>query len=207
MVLNTQIESKSESNDKLILADIYDENINIAIWKRNINKELSQSVQNYITKNTSPSTLSIIVTPADTDQILTNELPEFIGKEDLISDIANLVDIFCCLFELKQAGLRLAVINKAMCPRFHVDHVPCRLVTCYSSVATEWLDNQHVDRALLGKTDNPFTGKANIQRLNVGDIALLKGESWIGNSGRGLVHRSPEIISGESRLLLTLDFA
>jgi len=71
---------------------------------------------------------------------------------------------------------------------------------------TDWLDNQTVDRDLLGKTDNPFFQKANIQNLNAGDVALLKGESWIGNSGRGLVHRSPEIINGESRLLLTLDF-
>jgi len=132
MVSNTQIKSKSESNDKIVLADIYDENINIAIWNRNLSKELSQSVQNYITKNASLSTLSVIVSPTDAHKLLNQELPEFIGKESLATDIANLVDMFCYLFELKQAGLRLAIINKAMCPRFHVDHVPCRLVTCYS---------------------------------------------------------------------------
>jgi hypothetical protein len=35
---------------------------------------------------------------------------------------------------------------------------------------------------------------------------LLKGERWQGNEGRGLVHRSPPLVAGERRLLLTLDW-
>ncbi|WP_324615399.1 DUF1826 domain-containing protein [Francisella sp. TX07-6608] len=59
----------------------------------------------------------------------------------------------------------------------------------------------------MRKSDNPFTDEIKIQKLNIGDVALLKGESWIGNSGFGLVHRLPSIIDGKKRLLLTLDFA
>ena len=53
---------------------------------------------------------------------------------------------------------------------------------------------------LISKSDD-------IQQLEKGDVALLKGESWIGNEEAGLVHRSPELERGTSRLLLTLDFA
>ena len=38
-------------------------------------------------------------------------------------------------------------------------------------------------------------------------VAVLKGEGWRGNQYAGLVHRSPAIPQGESRLLLTLDFS
>ncbi|WP_280109885.1 DUF1826 domain-containing protein [Azospirillum sp. B506] len=42
--------------------------------------------------------------------------------------------------------------------------------------------------------------------MSAGDVALLKGEGWPGNRGRGLVHRSPPAApSGAPRLLLCLD--
>ncbi len=101
-----------------------------------------------------------------------------------------------------------------MCPKFHVDRVPCRLVTTYSGVATEWLSHQRVDRAKLGVGSQSladdesglYRDNKDIQQLNSGDIALLKGEAWLGNEGGGLVHRSPDINNQNKRLLLTLDF-
>ncbi|MNJ05207.1 hypothetical protein D3C73_1663800 [compost metagenome] len=44
----------------------------------------------------------------------------------------------------------------------------------------------------------------NIQRLQAGDVAVLKGEKWQGNEGAGLVHRSPS--GHQRRLLLSLDW-
>ncbi|EDZ90427.1 DUF1826 domain-containing protein [Francisella tularensis] len=199
--------SKSESKDKVILSDIYKDDINIAIWQRNLSNELSISAQNYLDIDSSASTICSVIKPTNANRLLSQQLPDFSFKDYLIDDITNIIDMFCFLFDLKQAGLRLASINKAMCPRFHIDHVPCRLITSYSGTGTEWVYNQDIDRSLLGKVDNPFTDEIKIQKLNVGDVALLKGESWIGNSGYGLVHRSPSIIDGKKRLLLTLDFA
>ena len=70
--------------------------------------------------------------------------------EVLAGDIANLVDMFCCLFDLKRGALRMTVLDRAMCPRFHVDRVPCRLVTTYQGIATEWLPHNVADRSKLG---------------------------------------------------------
>ncbi|WP_410174488.1 DUF1826 domain-containing protein [Marinobacter nauticus] len=41
--------------------------------------------------------------------------------------------------------------------------------------------------------------------MPTGSVAILKGEAWIGNDGRGLVHRSPA--PGDTpRLVLGLDW-
>ncbi|WP_332310868.1 DUF1826 domain-containing protein [Alteromonas pelagimontana] len=51
-----------------------------------------------------------------------------------------------------------------------------------------------------------YQQNCNIQTIQCGDVALLKGELWEGNENAGLVHRSPPIAAGEKRLLLTLDY-
>jgi hypothetical protein len=104
-----------------------------------------------------------------------------------------------------------------MCPRFHFDRIPCRLITTYHGVATEWLPHQVVDRSKLGagnqgKSDEKsglFESANDICQLRKGDVGLLKGEFWHDNEGAGLVHRSPvqtDDSLSQSRLLLTLDF-
>ena len=103
----------------------------------------------------------------------------------------------------------------AMCPRFHVDQVPCRLITTYQGPATQWLEEDSLNRQKLGRGSNGqpdrssglIKADATIQQISVGDVALLKGERWEGNEGRGIVHRSPAVAAGQYRLLLTLDMA
>ena len=53
------------------------------------------------------------------------------GYEGFIADVSWLVSAFACLLGAKRIGLRLRALDKAMCPRFHVDHVPVRLITTY----------------------------------------------------------------------------
>ena len=50
-----------------------------------------------------------------------------------------------------------------------------------------------------------FSNNTCIQRLESGDVALLKGELWPDNEGLGLVHRSPNASDENKRLLLSLD--
>jgi len=133
---------------------------------------------------------------------------------ELSEDIAELLDIFCRLFDLKQARLSLIILDRTMCPRFHVDTVPCRLITTYQGSATEWLPEYTINRTKLGTGNNGLPDEVSgiyqnvedIQHLNNCDVALMKGKLWEGNENAGLVHRSPSIRVGEKRLLLTLDF-
>ena len=106
---------------------------------------------------------------------------------------------------LEHVGLRLAVLNTAMCPKFHVDRVPCRLICTYAGAGTQWHAPEDVER--LGNGRVATRPEAAGKQLKLGDVALLKGEAWDGNEGRGLVHRSPAATKNTPRLVLTLDMA
>jgi hypothetical protein len=132
----------------------------------------------------------------------------------LIADISRVVKLFCDLFNVNQVWLRLDAIDSPMCPRFHTDNLKCRLVTTYKGPATQWLPNDLVNRDMLGhgndgKPDEEsglFLKNTDIEELDVGHVALLKGEGWIGNEGKGLVHRSPHKEGSYNRLYMTIDF-
>lgn len=127
----------------------------------------------------------------------------------LVEDVVVLAEAMAFLFDTDTVGLRLHLMNAPMCPRFHCDHLPVRLVTTYLGPGSEWLPESAVNRAGLGapNADKPAIVRDDsaIRRLEAGDVALLKGSGWIGNETRGQVHRSPAGENGQPRLLLTID--
>ncbi|MCR9390852.1 DUF1826 domain-containing protein [Vibrio alginolyticus] len=143
-----------------------------------------------------------------------SKLKGYACADALSEDVALIVDMFCCLFEVKEAGLRLTRLDSPMCPKFHFDRVPCRLVITYTGRATEWLTNDTIDRTKLGAgslgqpdhLSGLYDSESAIRRMQPGDVALLKGSGWEGNEATGLIHRSPHVADNERRLLLTLDF-
>lgn len=203
----------SASDCAEILADIYRDDVNISTWKRNLPLDLLKAAD-HILSSSYAFRFSSSLAPQDTFDSLYNALGANDAAQLISTDVAEIVDMFCCLFDLKQVGLRLTALESAMCPKFHVDRVPCRLVTTYSAIATEWLSHQDADRSKLGmggqgKSDEEsgiYRHRSDIHQLSCGDVALLKGESWLGNEGGGLIHRSPGLSNDKKRLLLTLDF-
>ena len=201
--------SRHMAQDKqpTVLSDIYKAEINIAIWRR----QKQFLVKEFLALNPTFQK-EMILTPQDALSRIRESFDNNITE--VSEDIALLVDMFCYLFELKQAGMRLKVLDKAMCPKFHVDKVPCRLVTTYQGIATQWLPHELVDQTKLGWGCNGlpdsesglYQRKSDIQQLDCGDVALIKGTLWEGNENAGLVHRSPVLIANEKRLILTLDF-
>ena len=195
------------------MSDIYLAENNIVIWKRELSATLKNSVDAFIKANPTFQA-SMTVTPQTVFSSISESLADS-SQQELCENIAELVDMFCYLFELKRVGLRLTVLNRAMCPKFHVDRVPTRLVTTFQGIATEWLPHQTVNREKLGLGSNGkpdsesglYKNPDDIQQLRCGEVALLKGELWEGNENAGLVHRSPALSADKSRLLLTLDFS
>ncbi|QBF81656.1 DUF1826 domain-containing protein [Shewanella maritima] len=195
-----------------VLTDIYREDTNIALWQRSLSQDVDTAVAEFVAANPNFEK-SVSVSPDDVvDKLDTLTIGS--APKALVDNIAELVEMFCCLFELEKTGLRLTVLNKAMCPRFHVDRVPCRLVTTYTGSCTEWLPHNQVNRNKLGRLaggqsdalSGLYQSAECINQLSCGDVALIKGEEWLDNEGAGLVHRSPAVNAGEPRLLLTLDF-
>ena len=202
-----------EGNNLDTLGDIYQEDTNMVIWKRELDNAIQKAANVIIDTNPSLE-ISRVVSPDDTYAEIRNALGFSENASIISKDVSNLVGMFCTLFDLKQVGLRLAVLDRAMCPRFHVDRVPCRLLTTYLGVATEWLPHHNADRSRLGignqgKPDEEsgiMNSNKDIKYLNQGDVALLKREAWKGNEGSGLIHRSPKLNLNSRRLLLTIDF-
>ena len=212
LVNPVKLRRASYGSEAQVLTDIYLEDTNIVIWQRQLSPSLKSSVEAFLQANTNfQSSLTV------TSDTALSSVSQSLGENapyELSENIAFLVDMFCSSFELKRVGLRLTVLDRAMCPKFHVDNVPCRLITTFQGVATEWLPHESVNREKLGvgsqgKPDHEsglYQNQGDIQQLNCGDVALLKGEMWQGNEKAGLVHRSPQLPHDHLRLLLTLDF-
>lgn len=210
---NLKIRRPIMGSHPTIFTDIYQDDTNIVIWQREHTANFQNLLSEFLTANSNfQSTMT--VSPQTVLSSMSKELGDSEVAFMLSEDIAELVDMFCCLFELERAGLRLTALDKAMCPRYHVDKIPCRLVTTYHGIATEWIPHNQVDRTKLGrgnqgKSDDQsglYQSPNDIHQLTQSDVALLKGEMWEGNENAGLVHRSPSVIEGDQRLLLTLDF-
>ena len=201
------------ADSPIVLTDIYRQDVNIAIWENQLSDDLISSV-NQLMSDTSHLNVVMTVTPDTTFENLIEHSFALEEQTELCEYISVLVDMYCTLFELKRVGLRLTLLNRAMCPKFHVDKVPCRLVTTLSGVGTQWLPHDVVDRTKLGAGSSGLSDEesgimripADIQRLKAGDVGLIKGEGWFNNEGAGLVHRSPALDNNQRRLLLTLDF-
>lgn len=103
--------------------------------------------------------------------------------------------------------VRLQRLEDAGCPLFHVDRVPLRLLCVYVGAGTEWLPEDAVDRSRLGTGSNAsIRDWSAVQRIGRGHVAVMKGDRYPGNAGRGLVHRSPEASPTQPRVLLAIDF-
>ncbi|MBT8168368.1 DUF1826 domain-containing protein [Falsiruegeria litorea] len=201
------------STSPSILTDIYQEDVNLAVWQSTLPDNINQCIESLV--HNKPNFKAIMtVSPQSVNEHLKASCEGISESNELCDHITLLVDMFCTLFDLKYAGLRLKLLDKPMCPRFHVDKVPCRLVTTFSGTATEWLPHSAVNRSKLGAGSQGKPDESSgiiehpemIEHLQAGDVALLKGESWHNNEGAGLVHRSPALSQAEHRLLLTLDF-
>lgn len=198
-----------EGDDISALPRIFEDDINIAILRRRLPGDVQAGAQALCQAERALS-FSWLGAPGDA---LRTELLHHLHAPGacsaLIEDIVTLADAVAYLFDTDTVGLRLRRLEAAMCPRFHCDNLPVRLVTTYLGPGSEWLPEWAVNRQGLGapRPDKPeiVADPAAVQRLATGDLALLKGSGWVGNEERAVVHRSPALAAGQQRLLLTLD--
>ncbi|MGA4454694.1 DUF1826 domain-containing protein [Pseudomonas fortuita] len=188
----------------LVLTDVLQDGVNLAVWRRRLPPQLEDFAELVVSLGQPLSDQWVM--DVDEQQMpvmsdLLREAADLQGYEAFVADVAWLVAAYTCLVGARQVGLRLRVLTGPMCPRFHVDNVPLRLLTTYAGPGSEWLREQESPRGELHTAQVPVN---NIQKLHVGEVAVLKGEKWQGNEGAGLVHRSPS--GQQGRLLLSLDW-
>lgn len=193
-----------------VLTAILEDEVNLAVWQRLLPLHIAEFASLLLSLNEPlAESLCLELAGEDAEPDLAGLAPGFRdleGYEGFIADLKWLVSAFACLLGARRIGLRLRVLDKAMCPRFHVDHVPVRLITTYAGIGSEWLEEGAMERSQLGQANAEPKDTAQIQQLKYGEVALLKGEKWHGNEGGGLIHRSPQLAPGERRLIMTLDW-
>lgn len=183
--LHQRRQLKSSTCD--VLTQLFQSDVNLVIWQR----DLTQNIRSYVDTLTAFSDLQLIAEPAELVAVLYQRLPEAEGKAEFIADLEMLSQMLTCLMDCSAVGVRLKRLEKAMCPRFHTDHIASRLIVTYKGPGTEWqIQPPH-------QSDQPH------QVIRTGDVALLKGSGWNGNKDGAIWHRSPH--THQSRLLLSLD--
>ena len=192
------------------LTRVLDDGVNLAVWQRQLPAHIADFGRLLLSLNEPLAESLVLELPCDDTEPnlhgLASGFSDLKGYKGFIADVSWLVSAFACLLGAKRVGLRLRVLDKAMCPRFHVDHVPVRLISTYCGIGSQWLKEGAMDRRQLGKAEVEPQDNALIQQIACGEVALLKGEKWHGNEGFGLIHRSPQLAPGERRLILTLDW-
>ncbi|SHL49007.1 DUF1826 domain-containing protein [Phytopseudomonas punonensis] len=192
-----------------VLGDALRDDVNLAVWQRNLPEHLAAFASTLLAQcEPLAESLSIELVDIDAEpdlRGLLNGYSDLPGQAAFLADVAWLVRAYACLLDARCIGLRLRALDGAMCPRFHVDHVPLRLITSYAGPGSQWLREGALSRQHLGGPQAPDE-QAVVEQIGCGHVALVKGERWVGNEGRGLIHRSPTLPAGERRLLLTLDW-
>jgi len=208
---NTVFERSSSwrsSADAMVLGDIFDKGISVAVWTR---PEVPLVTQYYVDvfKSLGMGIRGVLKLLPDGRNNA--------GKQAAIDDIYLLSDMLTTLFDCDSVGVRLVPLSSAMCPSFHVDNIPVRLVNTYLGEGTEWLPKESVvTRPMIGFNDANTQGltknrlgqhyrESSVRQMNAFDVGLLKGKSWQGHEEFAAIHRSCEVIPGTHRVLLTLD--
>ena len=204
---------QGEADDaRRVLARIFDPEVSIAIYPRSGIDKISMGLDRLIADGTLGSGLRLTVEAGQ--PLPLPQWPEMPGIVEWLMDITHLVEIYGELLSYRQMRLRLEVVHRAMCPRFHVDRVSIRLLCTYRGPATEWLDDRFVDRSRLGVNAQGLSDEESglipdptaVHRMPPFAIVLLKGELWPGNASRGAIHRSPMLLADEApRVLVALD--
>ena len=192
----------------LALSDILEDGVNLALWQRQLPLHIAEFGELLVALN-EPLADSMVIELSSEDSEpnlkgLASSCRDLEGYEGFVADVSWLVSAFACLLGAKRIGVRLRLLDKAMCPRFHVDHVPVRLITTYAGIGSPWLREGVMDRRQLSQPEAEPGER--IEQIQCGEVALLKGTKWHGNEGYGLIHRSPALKADERRLILTLDW-
>ncbi|GAB5415889.1 MAG: hypothetical protein Cons2KO_34920 [Congregibacter sp.] len=138
------------------------------------------------------------------DEVLSSKVSDMACRA-LADEINAVADMLGLLLGCEAIGVRLATLNAPMCPRFHVDKVPCRFLLTLSGKGTEWIPHKDVDWAWFADRTSvidPLLPGAASYVLPTGNWSLLKGGAWK-DGFDGVVHRSPE--GADTRLFLSID--
>lgn len=180
-----------------ILAGIEYPGVAASIWTRSCDKDFQHWIDSLRPENLPELRTSVPVHLAEAAAIAACEqagLPSGSERDMLTGDVGALALIFAKTLKVRQIRIRLDVSDEVMCPKFHVDNVPARLLCTYRGPGTEYVpEGSEADRR-------------RVRQVSRGAVGLFRGGAWPGLERTGLLHRSPDPATGTGpRLLLVID--
>lgn len=193
------------ADNPMVLSEIYQPGVDFAIWQRQLCDALEQDISSLLQQQKT-FTFRVILRPEEVSDWLKAQWPaSYCGA--LEADVQKLVTMFADLFDQTHVGMRLELVDRTLCPLFHMDKVMARMVTTYHGPATEWLTEDNINRqALKARQHEQVVRDPNrLQQAKSGEVLLFKGQEWPREDVQGIVHRSAQASAENRRLLLTLD--
>jgi hypothetical protein len=194
------------------LVRIFDADVQLCLYPRSPVEAITRYFANASAEGVLGLGFRLVTTPGQALDI--PGLAALPGRDAVLRDMAYLLDIYGELLGCPQVGMRLEILNHAMCPRSHVDQTGVRMLCTYHGRGSEWLREEAADRSKLGRlaqgmpdeTSGLIRNPKAIRQAPPFSLLLLKGTQWQGNHGRGAIHRSPAPDPLQPcRVLLALD--
>lgn len=199
-------------SDVAVIESIFSEGISLAVLQRPGNRAIARYLMSLAfhgkrLENRRPVTLREPEVAA-----VLRGFPEGPGRGALVADYLWLLELFATVADAEHVGVRVVATREQICPRFHTDQTGLRLICTWQGPGTQWLEHAQVNRRLLGAGARGLPDEVSgllgpgvaVQSVDAFDVAVMKGDAWPDNAGRGLVHRSPRP-GPLPRVVLTLD--
>jgi len=119
----------------------------------------------------------------------------------LSHEICKSILSFNHLHQSLKLKIEISRVYSRQCWLFHEDKINLRLLQTFHGPGTEWLTEDNLNRAGLGRGDNQkiIIDLQKVRKVPVGDVALLKGSAYPKGMNKCIVHRSPKGSSKGSR--------
>ena len=185
-----------------ILEEVHRTHINIAIYQKDtdlLQSEIDDLLKEDIEFRSCGPVSSII---SDLEEVLLSR-----NKRLIFKDIAELLRHFEQITQKNDFRVFFATVNSNMCRKFHTDINALRLLCTYAGPGTIWVSDEVANsKEFLNQIDDldMLPDEGLIERLETGDVAILKGALY--PDAFPIMHKSPSLEgANEKRLLLRID--
>ena len=203
----------AQTNVRSDFAAILEADTNVVSIPRSLNPDLVSRLHTLSRGDGFAHRAKLDVDALDVEALLVS-IPDESDREFLRNDITELVQQLGALLGCRHLIAQLYTQRTDACRKIHSDNVSLRIMCTYAGPGTDWLAEADLLREHLGPS--PLKAEvanrkvirkgARLKRCEAGEVLLLKGETYPGNSGRGAAHRSPPLeADGATRLVLKID--
>ena len=104
-----------------VLAEALQDGVNLAVWQRRLPAHIEDFATLLLSLN-EPLSDAVTLTLGKDGQVppldgIATAYADLVGYEGFIADLGWLVSAYACLLDARSVGLRLRVLEQAMCPR------------------------------------------------------------------------------------------